>query len=135
VANCRLLSFDRSLNEEELNLIDLGSSSLWLYTTAENAVLPSALKTRSVQIAQLTSQVGRRVTITLEATAHIKSEVTAELTAEERTFLERFHEWLRRNWTQWTLSSIELGFPSGITFVFTRGEKKAKSKVTPKTLR
>jgi len=81
------------------------------------------------------SLVGRKITITLEATAHIRPEVTAELTPEERTFLERFHEWLRRNWTPWTLSSIELGFPSGITLVFTRRENEAKSKTTPKTSR
>lgn len=61
------------------------------------------------------SQVGRKIVVVLEQSMQISAEVTAKLTPEERNFLNRFLDWLGKNWT---ISTIELGFPSGVKFVF-----------------
>lgn len=66
------------------------------------------------------SQVGRKIVVVLEESMRISAEVTAELTPEEKNFLNRFLDWLRKNWT---LSTIELGFPSGVKLLFKRREK------------
>jgi predicted amidophosphoribosyltransferase len=66
------------------------------------------------------SQVGRKIEVVLEEYVRARADVTAQVTQEERNFLDRFVDWLRKNWT---LSAIEIGFPSGVTFVFKRREK------------
>jgi RNA polymerase subunit RPABC4/transcription elongation factor Spt4 len=66
------------------------------------------------------SQVGRKIIVVIEESMCISAEVTAELTQEEKNFLYRFLDWLRENWT---LSTIEVGFPSGVKLVFKHREK------------
>jgi len=65
------------------------------------------------------SHVGRKIVVVVQETIGFSDEATAKLTPEEKTFLERFYNWLRENWT---LSTIEIGFPSGVKFVFKRRE-------------
>jgi len=66
------------------------------------------------------SQVGRRIEVVLGESMRISDEVTVQLRREERDFLDRFVDWLRKNWT---LSEIQIGFPSGVTLVIKRREK------------
>jgi RNA polymerase subunit RPABC4/transcription elongation factor Spt4 len=66
------------------------------------------------------SEVGRKITVVIEETIRLSSEVTAELTPAEKNFLDRFYDWLRKNWT---IEQIEVGFPSGVKIVFKRRQR------------
>lgn len=66
------------------------------------------------------SQVGRKIVVVIEETIGLGAEVTAKLTPEEKNFLNRFYDWLRREKKNWALTQVELGLPSGVKFVFER---------------
>jgi hypothetical protein len=64
------------------------------------------------------SQVGRKIIVVLnEPAIGVSDEVTADLSPNERNFFNRLYDWLSTNWT---LDQVEVGFPSGVNFVFKR---------------
>jgi RNA polymerase subunit RPABC4/transcription elongation factor Spt4 len=66
------------------------------------------------------SQVGRKIAVIIEERVSISDDIFAQVTPQERVLLRRLYEWLRTNWT---LSQIEVGFPSGVKFIFKRQEQ------------
>ncbi len=72
------------------------------------------------------SQVGRKIMVVLDEpaigvsdqliTVRVGDEFTA-LSPNEKSLFYRLYDWLVENWT---LDQIEVGFPSGVNFVFKR---------------
>lgn len=82
------------------------------------------------------SQVGRKIIVVLDEpaigvsdqliTVRVSDDFAA-LSPDEKSLLDRLYGWLVENWT---LDQIEVGFPSGVNFVFKRRGRPNQHKPT-----
>ena len=70
------------------------------------------------------SEVGRNITVVLTESVGITESLSVGLTKAEQATLKRIFSWLKQRVGEMEFESVELGFPSGIKFKFTKhGEK------------
>jgi hypothetical protein len=63
---------------------------------------------------------GRMIEVSINESLRLSDSVTTTLTKTEQTTLKSIQAWLRENISQFELTEIEVGFPSGVKIKFTK---------------